>query len=164
MGGCHINNPCYNEMKPNENYPIIVNHTLNNSKISQEEPKVSNEEINIALPVSPLSKKTNNKKEDNINNIIEDKKDKQIIENNKIINKENKNITFENLQIKEIISEEKIHTKNNHEVVFRGNLLLISKTGDFEKMVIYCVMSRINLKLYKNINFFLKMKKPLFII
>ena len=169
MGGCHINNPCYNEIKQNENYPIIVNHTLNNSKVSHEEPKVSNEEINIALPVSPLSKKTN-KKENNINNdinIIEDKKEKnerQIIENNNIINKENKNITFENLQIEEIISEEKIHTKNNHEVVFRGNLLLISKTGDFEKMVIYCVMSRINLKLYKNINFFLKMKKPLFII
>ena len=167
MGGCHINNPCYNEIKQNDNYPIIVNHTLNNSKISQEEPKVSNEEINIALPVSPLSKKTHNKKEDNINNNIEENKEnknKQIIENNNIINKENKNITFENLQIEEIISEEKIHTKNNHEVVFRGNLLLISKTGDFEKMVIYCVMSRINLKLYKNINFFLKMKKPLFII
>ena len=169
MGGCHIHNPCYNEMKPNEKYPIIVNNTLNNSKVSHEEPKVSNEEINIALPVSPLSKKTN-KKENNINNdinIIEDNKEKnekQIIVNNNIINKENKNITFENLQIEEIISEEKIHTKNNHEVVFRGNLLLISKTGDFEKMVMYCVMSRIKLKLYKNINFFLKMKKPLFII
>ena len=169
MGGCHIHNPCYNEMKPNENYPIIVNNTLNNSKVSQEEPKVSNEEINIALPVSPLSKKTN-KKENNINNdinIIEDKmekNEKQMIVNNNIINKESKNISFENLQIQEIISEEKIHTKNNHEVVFRGNLLLISKTGDFEKMVMYCVMSRIKLKLYKDINFFLKMKKPLFII
>ena len=115
MGGCHIHNPCYNEMKPNEKYPIIVNNTLNNSKVSHEEPKVSNEEINIALPVSPLSKKTN-KKENNINNdinIIEDKKEKnerQIIENNNlknnnIINKESKNITFENLQIEEMNAE-----------------------------------------------------------
>ena len=77
---------------------------------------------------------------------------------------DNKIITYESLQIEEIISEEKIHTKNNHEIVFRGNLLLISKKGDFENMEIYCVMSRINLKLYKNINFFLKMKKPLFIV
>ena len=182
MGGCHINNPCYNEIKPNDNYPIIVNYTINNSKISQDEPKVSNEEINIALPISPLSKISNkksdknkyikndyinsneikeeNKKENNNNEIVNENN----LKNNNANNLENKNLIYENLQIEEIISEEKIHTKNNHEVVFRGNLLLLSKTGEFEKMIIYCVMSRINLKLYKNINFFLKMKKPLFII
>jgi hypothetical protein len=74
---------------------------------------------------------------------------------------ENKNSSYENLQIEEIMSEEKIHTKNNHEVVFMGNLLLINKSKEFEKENIYCVMSRINLKLYKDINSFLKMKKPI---
>ena len=171
MGGCQINNPCFKEIKPNENYPIIVNNTINNSEMNKDEPKVSNEEINIALPVSPLIKNHNknssknkfiNKKENYKNDIVENN-NKNIKDNNKN-NLENKNLTYENIQIEEIISEEKIHTKNNHEVVFRGNLLLLSKTGEFEKMIIYCVMSRINLKLYKDINFFLKMKKPLFII
>ena len=45
-----------------------------------------------------------------------------------------------------------------------GNLLLINKSKEFEKENIYCVMSRINLKLYKDINSFLKMKKPILII
>ena len=170
MGGCQINNPCYNENKNNEKYPIIVNNTLNNSKIS-EEPKVSNEEINIALPVSPLSK-NNNKKESKYNsiNIKDNKKKNKVhiidkdIKDKKINKLENENIIYENIKIEEIISEEKIHTKNNHEIVFRGNLLLLSKAGDFEQMIIFCVMSRINLKLYKDINFFLKMKKPLFVI
>ena len=173
MGGCHINNPCEKDIKSKESCPVI----LNNSMISNEEPKVSNEEIKIALPVSP-SVKVSNKK---INNINKEKKDKDNEElNNKemLINisdnddnikeknmkNEKINLSYENLQIEEIISEEKIHTKNNHEIVFRGNLLLISKKGEFEKKSIYCVMSRINLKLYENINFFLKMKKPLFII
>ena len=168
MGGCHINNLCEKDIKPNESCPVI----LNNSIISQEEPKVSNEEIKIDLPVSP-SVNVSNKK---INNINLEKKDK---DNNAELNNKEKsdnpkeknmknnekiNLSYENLQIEEIISEEKIHTKNNHEIVFRGNLLLISKNGEFEKKTIYCVMSRINLKLYENINFFLKMKKPLFII
>ena len=56
MGGCQINNPCFKEIKGNENYPIIVNNTINNSEMNKDEPKVSNEEINIALPVSPLIK------------------------------------------------------------------------------------------------------------
>ena len=171
MGGCQINNPCFKEIKPNENYPIIVNNTINNSEMNKDEPKVSNEEINIALPVSPLNKISNknssknkfsNKKENNKNDIVGNNNN-NLNDDNKN-NLENKNLTYENIQIEDIISEEKIHTKNNHEVVFRGNLLLLSKTGEFEKMIIYCVMSRINLKLYKDINFFLKMKKPLFII
>ena len=173
MGGCQINNPCFKEIKPNENYPIIVNNTINNSEMNKDEPKVSNEEINIALPVSPLNKNHNknssknkfpNKKENNKNDIVENNNNNNNLKDDNKNNLENKNLTYENIQIEEIISEEKIHTKNNHEVVFRGNLLLLSKTGEFEKMIIYCVMSRINLKLYKDINFFLKMKKPLFII
>ena len=175
MGGCHINNPCANEIKSNNSSPIIIN----NSSISQEDPKVSNEEVKIILPVSPSSKVSNN----NINKNKQD--DKEIIKenvgnlkneinrlnffednliNNNKNNIENKNYSYENLQIEEIISEEKIHTKNNHEVVFMGNLLLINKSKEFEKENIYCVMSRINLKLYKDINSFLKMKKPILII
>ena len=175
MGGCHINNPCGNELKSDENSPIIIN----NSGISQEEQKVSNEEVKIILPVSPSSKNSNN----NINkNNFEDKEDikentgnlknevncLKILEENLINDNknliENKNSSYENLQIEEIISEEKIHTKNNHEVVFMGNLLLINKSKEIEKKNIYCVMSRINLKLYKSINSFLKMKKPILII
>ena len=175
MGGCHINNPCGNELKSDESSPIIIN----NSGISQEEQKVSNEEVKIILPVSPSSKNSNN----NINkNNFEDKEDikentgnlknevncLKILEENLINDNknliENKNSSYENLQIEEIISEEKIHTKNNHEVVFMGNLLLINKSKEFEKENIYCVMSRINLKLYKSINSFLKMKKPILII
>ena len=175
MGGCHINNPCANEIKSNNSSPIIIN----NSSISQEDPKVSNEEVKIILPVSPSSKVSNN----NINKNKQD--DKEIIKenvgnlkneinrlnffednliNNNKNNIENKNYSYENLQIEEIITEEKIHTKNNHEVVFMGNLLLINKTKELEKENIYCVMSRINLKLYKSINSFLKMKKPILII
>lgn len=171
MGGCQINGPCFNDIKSKDNSPIIINNTLNNSNVNHEEPKVSNEEIDIALPVSPLYK-INDKKGNKYNegdkkeiNELNNNKEMAIDNNNqkgKLI--DNKIITYESLQIEEIISEEKIHTKNNHEIVFRGNLLLISKTGDFENMEIYCVMSRINLKLYKNINFFLKMKKPLFIV
>ena len=66
---------------------------------------------------------------------------------------------YNNLQIEDIISEEKIHTKNNIEVVFRGNLLLIKDKEHLENKLIYCVMSRIKLKLYNDINFFLRMKK-----
>lgn len=171
MGGCQINGPCFNDIKSKDNNPIIINNTLNNSNVNHEEPKVSNEEIDIALPVSPLYK-INDKKGNKYNE--GDKKEINELNNNKEIAIDNNNqkgklidnkiITYESLQIEEIISEEKIHTKNNHEIVFRGNLLLISKKGDFENMEIYCVMSRINLKLYKNINFFLKMKKPLFIV
>ena len=80
-------------------------------------------------------------------------------------NKKNNNkFSYENLQIEDIISEEKIHTKNNHEVVFRGNLLLINDNGENKNETLFCVMSRINLKIYKDINCFLKMKKPLLII
>ena len=68
------------------------------------------------------------------------------------------------MQIEDIISEEKIHTKNNYEVVFRGNLLLINDNGEIKSQSLFCVMSRINLKIYKNITLFLKMKKPLLII
>jgi hypothetical protein len=78
--------------------------------------------------------------------------------------KEKGNNSFENLQIEDIISEEKIHTKNNIEVVFRGNLLLVNSNGNLDNRLVYCVMSRIKLKLYNNIHFFLRMKKPLFII
>ena len=169
MGGCHINNPCANEIKSNNSSPIIIN----NSSISQEDPKVSNEEVKIILPVSPSSKVSNN----NINK-IKSENNEEIKENsvnlkneednlkngNQNNNNENKNLSYENIQIEEIISEEKIHTKNNHEVVFMGNLLLINKTKELEKENIYCVMSRINLKLYKSINSFLKMKKPILII
>ena len=173
MGVCHINNPCEKDIKPNESYPVILN-----SKISNEEPKVSNEEIKIILPVSP-SAKISNQKINNINLEKEENKDLELNNNEELINnndnddnlkeknlKKNEkiNLSYENLQIEEIISEEKIHTKNNHEIVFRGNLLLLSKKEEFEKMTIYCVMSRINLKVYENINFFLKMKKPMFII
>ena len=170
MGGCQIHNPCGNEVKSSESSPIIIN----NSGISQEEPKVSNEEVKISLPASPSSKISNN----NINNIklenneeikenssnLKNEEDNLKNSNQNNNNNENKNLSYENLQIEEIISEEKIHTKNNHEVVFMGNLLLINKSKEFEKENIYCVMSRINLKLYKNINSFLKMKKPILII
>ena len=168
MGGCQIYYPCSKDIKKNESCPVI----LNNSRISQEEQKVSNEEIKIDLPVSPLAKISNNNinpfdKNDNLE-IKNKENNKDIININDLTDKNDKsnnnNSSFENIQIDEIISKEKIHTKNNHEIVFRGNLLLLSKTGDFEKLMIYCVMSRINLKLYKDINFFLKMKKPLYII
>ena len=170
MGGCQIHNPCGNEVKSSESSPIIIN----NSGISQEEPKVSNEEVKISLPASPSSKISNNNinkiksenneeiKENSVNLKNEEDNLKNSNQNNN--NNENKNLSYENLQIEEIISEEKIHTKNNHEVVFMGNLLLINKSKEFEKENIYCVMSRINLKLYININSFLKMKKPILII
>ena len=170
MGGCQIHNPCGNKIKSSESSPIIIN----NSGISQEEPKVSNEEVKISLPASPSSKISNNNinkiksenneeiKENSVNLKNEEDNLKNGNQNNN--NNENKNLSYENIQIEEIISEEKIHTKNNHEVVFMGNLLLINKSKEFEKENIYCVMSRINLKLYKNINSFLKMKKPILII
>lgn len=201
MGGCQIKNPCDKEIRSNQSNPIILNEI---NEINNDEPKVSNEDIKISLPISPTSgiskidfnnnkikeqklpSQSNNKiedinnkdiKDDNGHNLdnnkinnsydkIEDcQKNKAIISNYiSIKNKENQNNSYENLKIEEIISEEKIHTKNNHEVVFRGNLLLLSRNKDFEKMIVYCVMSRINIKLYKNINSFLKMKKPLFII
>ena len=120
---------------------------------------------------SLISKNDNDK----INKNINDNNNKNIkilknIDNNIIYNDESENnknnqkISYENLQIEDIISEEKIHTKNNHEVVFRGNLILINDNDKNKNENLYCVMSRINLKLYKNITYFLKMKKPILII
>ena len=175
MGGCQINNPCANEISSNNSSPIIIN----NSSISQENPKVSNEEVKIIMPISPPSKVYNNninknksKDKENIKENVENLKkeinrlnnfDDDLVNNNKN-NIENKDYSYEKLQIEEIISEEKIHTKNKHEIVFMGDLLLINRKKELEKENIYCVMSRINLKLYKNFNSFLKMKKPILII
>ena len=139
----------------------------------------------LYLKIKKIEKKQNDNNQVMLNSLISknenDKINKNIINNNKNIkrlknidnnviyndesgNNNNNKISFENLQIEDIISEDKIHTKNNHEVVFRGNLLLINDNDENKTEILFCVMSRINLKIYKNINCFLKMKKPLLII
>ena len=150
-------------------------NNLNNNIISIKKFEKKNQNQNQIMLNSLISNNANVNEEfikNNLNNIKDynNKKKLKNIDNNIINNsnnetkKENKNFSFENLQIEDIISEDKIHTKNNHEVVFRGNLLLINSNDQLKNEMLYCVMSRINLKLYKNINFFLKMKKPLLII
>ena len=149
-------------------------NNLNNNTINKFEKKDKNK--NHLYLNSLISNNVNNTNEKIIkknHNNIKEYNNKQNLQNfdNNIINnsnneikKRNKNFSYENLQIEDIIPEEKIHTKNNYEVVFRGNLLLINNNGEIKNQMLFCVMSRINLKFYKNITFFLKMKKPLFII
>ena len=164
------NNIIYNIKKINKieinNFGIDnLNKNLNDIKILE---KKNNRRCNSQGVLNYLisnDKKDKIKNENNSNikvlHNIDNNVDK--IENNNRKN-ENKNFSYENLQIEDIISEEKIHTKNNHEVVFRGNLLFIDKIGETKNQMIYCVLSRIRLKLYKDINYFLRMKKPLYII
>ena len=147
-----------------------INNFNTNIITSKKIEKKKNDNNQVMLN-SLISKNDNDK----INKKINDNNNKNMkllknIDNNVIYNdesennKKNKKFSYENLQIEDIISEEKIHTKNNHEVVFRGNLLLINDNGKNKYETLFCVMSRINLKIYKNITYFLQMKKPLLII
>ena len=148
-------------------------NNLNNNIITITAKKIEKKQNdNNQVMLNSLISKNDN---DKINKNINDNNNKNIkilknIDNNIIYNDESENnknnqkISYENLQIEDIISEEKIHTKNNHEVVFRGNLILINDNDENKNENLYCVMSRINLKLYKNITYFLKMKKPILII
>ena len=139
-------------------------NNLNDNIISSRKIERAKNEKNQIMLNSLISNKPNDK--NNINKIDNNKIILRNIDNNAEYDTKNNNnnIIYENLQIEDIISEEKIHTKNNNEVVFRGNLLLINDNGERKNEELFCVMSRINLKLYKNISFFLKMKKPLLII
>ena len=168
-------NPKLNSKKINK---IEINNfginNLNNNIITIKKFDKNQNQNQIMLNSLISNKKKVNEEliKNNLNNIKDynNKKKLKNIDNNIINNsnnetkKVNKNFSFENLKIEDIISEDKIHTKNNHEVVFRGKLLLINNNGQIKNEMLYCVMSRINLKLYKNIHFFLKMKKPLLII
>ena len=172
----------------NSNDNFILNSKKGNkiNKIEINNFGINNLNNNI-ITAKKIEKKIERKKDDKnqimlnslISNNPNDKNDKNNInkiQNNNIflrnidnnaeyeIKNNNNNFSYENLQIEDIISEEKIHTKNNNEVVFRGNLLLINDNGEIKSQSLFCVMSRINLKLYKNITLFLKMKKPLLII
>lgn len=147
----------------------LSKNNLKNNLISSQKIEKKNKRSNSQVMLNCLISYSNIKNQkNNYENIIQNKNILHNVDNN-IINKEyskeknndNKNFSYENFQIEDIISEEKIHTKNNHEIVFRGNLLLVNNN---ENKMVYCVMSRIKLKLYKDITFFLKMKKPLFII
>ena len=152
-----------NSKKINKISKIEINNfginNLNNNIITSKkiERKIND---NNQIMLNSLISINANDKNNNINKIVL----RNIDNNAEYEMKKNNNFSFENLQIEDIISEEKIHTKNNHEVVFRGNLLLINDNGDIKNETLFCVMSRINLKLYKNISFFLRMKKPLLII
>ena len=144
-------------------------NNLNNNIITSKKIEKKQNDNNQVMLNSLISKNENDKINKNIiNNNNKNIKRLKNIDNNVIYNYEsgnnNNKISFENLQIEDIISEDKIHTKNNHEVVFRGNLLLINDNDENKTETFFCVMSRINLKIYKNINCFLKMKKPLLII
>ena len=161
----------------NDNY-----FSKKNNKIEINNFGVNNLNNNITIKKYENKNKNNNNTKLNslISNVITEKCSKNNIDKNEKINlrnvdnnilinnNSNKKVkeknSFENLQIEDIISEEKIHTKNNIEVVFRGNLLLIKDKEHLENILIYCVMSRIKLKIYNDINFFLRMKKPLFTI
>jgi hypothetical protein len=164
------NNIIYNIKKINKieinNFGIDnLNKNLNDIKILEKKNNMRCNSQGVLNCLISNDKKDKIKNENNSNikvlHNIDNNVDK--IENNNRKN-ENKNFSYENLQIEDIISEEKIHTKNNHEVVFRGNLLFIDKIGETKNQMIYCVLSRIRLKLYKDINYFLRMKKPLYII
>ena len=157
-----------NPQKINKNKIEINNFGINNLTnniiaIKKGERKNKNNQIMLNSLISNKNNIDNNQNKKILHNI-----DNNVINNindqNNEIKNVNKNFSYENLQIEDIIPEEKIHTKNNNEVVFRGNLLLINDNGELKNEMLFCVMSRINLKLYKSITFFLKMKKPLFII
>ena len=138
-----------------------INHLISAKKIERK--NISNKNQEMLNSLISISDKINN----NINNNVANKRN---IEKNLEINKENKpkkenqDFSYENFQIEDIISEEKIHTKFNHEIVFKGNLLLVNNNDKIKTQIVFCSMTRINLKIYKNINFFLRMKKPLFVI
>ena len=153
-----------NSKKINKISKIEINNfginNLNNNIITSKKIERKINDNNQIMLNSLISNNANDKKNININKIVL----RNIDNNAEYEMKKNNNFSFENLQIEDIISEEKIHTKNNHEVVFRGNLLLINDNGDIKNETLFCVMSRINLKVYKNISFFLRMKKPLLII
>ena len=153
-----------NSKKINKISKIEINNfginNLNNNIITSKKIERKINDNNQIMLNSLISNNANDKKNININKIVL----RNIDNNAEYEMKKNNNFSFENLQIEDIISEEKIHTKNNHEVVFRGNLLLINDNGDIKNETLFCVMSRINLKVYKNISLFLRMKKPLLII
>ena len=100
--------------------------------------------------------------ENNIKNI--DKLQKSVNQNNIKDNNENKKKSYANYDISDIISEKKIHTTNNIEVVFRGYLILRRNKENNCNENLFGVLTKIKLKLYKNIQNFLAMKKPEFII
>ena len=154
-----------------------ANKTPNNTiniKQSGEYNEINNNKMNNILLKSLISNNTNNdinnnkKLLRNIDNNIknEEQEEEENLNKNKHNNKDKncKNCKYENLQIEDIIPEYKIHTKNNNEIVFRGNLLLIKSDGEIKNKNLYCILSRINLKLYEDINSFIKMKKPIIII
>ena len=85
-------------------------------------------------------------------------------QNNIRINNKNNKKSYENYDISDIIPENKIHTTNNIEVVFRGYLILRRKKENQCNENLFGVLTKIKLKLYKNILNFLAMKKPEFII
>ena len=137
---------------------------MNNNIITAKKIERKKKDKNQIMLNSLISNNPNDK--NNMNKIPNNNIILRNIDNNAEydIKNNNNNFSYENLQIEDIISEEKIHTKNNNEVVFRGNLLLINDNGEIKSHSLFCVMTRINLKLYKNIALFLKMKKPLLII
>ena len=146
----------------------IINHFISAKKIEENNLYNKNQLILNSLISNNANDKINKK---NINDNANRNKNIKFsgkVDNNLEINrkketkKENQNIFYENLQIEDIISEEKIHTKFNHEIVFKGNLLLVNINNEIKN--VFGVMTRINLKIYKNISYFLRMKKPLFII
>ena len=160
-----------NSKKGNKINKIEINNfginNLNNNIITAKKIERKKEDKNQIMLNSLISNNPNDKNDkNNINKIQNNNIFLRNIDNNAEyeIKNNNNNFSYENLQIEDIISEEKIHTKNNNEVVFRGNLLLINDNGEIKNQSLFCVMSRINLKLYKNITLFLKMKKPLLII
>ena len=157
-----------NSKKMNKINKIEINNfginNLNKNIITAKKIERKKEDKNQIMLNSLISNNPNDK--NNMNKIPNNNIILRNIDNNAEydIKNNNNNFSYENLQIEDIISEEKIHTKNNYEVVFRGNLLLINDNGEIKSQSLFCVMSRINLKLYKNITLFLKMKKPLLII
>ena len=157
-----------NSKKMNKINKIEINNfginNLNNNIITAKKIERKKEDKNQIMLNSLISNNPNDK--NNMNKIPNNNIILRNIDNNAEydIKNNNNNFSYENLQIEDIISEEKIHTKNNYEVVFRGNLLLINDNGEIKSQSLFCVMSRINLKIYKNITLFLKMKKPLLII
>ena len=138
-----------NPQKINKNKIEINNFGINNLTnniiaIKKGERKNKNNQIMLNSLISNKNNIDNNQNKKILHNI-----DNNVINNinnqNNDIKKVNKNFSYENLQIEDIIP-------------------LINDNGELKNEMLFCVMSRINLKLYKNITFFLKMKKPLFII
>lgn len=167
----NTSNDNYNSKKINriEINNFGVNNLNNNILIKNfgRKNKKNNSQIMLNSLISNITDKytkNNNIDKNNVKKKILHNIDNNIKIDDIVDPKKKEKFSFENLQIEDIISEEKIHTKNNIEVVFRGSLLLVNNNGKLENRIVYCVMSRIKLKIYNDIKFFLKMKKPLFII